>query len=135
MILQRLKKSLTTRQGDAAEDLALAHLQAAGLSLVCRNYRALGAVTGKQLGEIDLIMRDKEGGLVFVEVRERNSSAYGGAAASITASKQAKLIKAAEHYLQTLKQMPACRFDVVAVQQNADGMPQIEWIKNAFDAA
>ena len=60
MILKRLVRltgqSLTQKQGAAAEELALAHLQRAGLVLVCRNYRAAGGSSGKQLGEIDLIM-------------------------------------------------------------------------------
>jgi putative endonuclease len=127
--------STTQRLGDAAEQLALAHLQQSGLQLVCRNYQARSAGTGKLLGEIDLIMRTQASELVFVEVRERSSAGYGGAAASVTKSKQAKLIKAAQHYLNTLGKMPACRFDVVAIDKaSATTAPKIEWILNAFEA-
>ena len=74
----------TTRQrGNAAEDVALAHLQAAGLRLVERNYRT----PGRGGGEIDLIVREPDGTLVFVEVRSRASRAFGGAGASISAAK------------------------------------------------
>jgi putative endonuclease len=127
--------SATQAQGDAAERLALAHLQQAGLSLVCRNYRAAGGASGKQLGEIDLIMRTKAGELVFVEVRARGSANFGGAAASVTQAKQARLIKAAQHYLNTLSSMPPCRFDVVAIDRaTPSDTPKIQWIKNAFEA-
>ncbi len=139
MILKRLMgltgQSLTQKQGAAAEELALLHLQQAGLALVCRNYRAAGGGSGKQLGEIDLIMRTRDGMLVFVEVRERGSAQFGGAAASVTRSKQARLIKAAQHYLQTLPKLPACRFDVIAVTRNARGEAEIDWIDNAFEAS
>lgn len=127
--------SATQSQGDAAEQLALAHLQQAGLSLVCRNYRAAGGTSGKQLGEIDLIMHTREGALVFVEVRERSSASFGGAAASVTKAKQARLIKAAQHYLNTLAHQPVCRFDVVAIDRDKTSTaPKIEWIENAFEA-
>lgn len=121
--------------GQAAEALALQHLQKAGLTLVCRNYRAMGKTTGKQLGEIDLIMRSREGGLVFVEVRARSNASFGGAAVSITKAKQARLVKAATHYLSTLARTPPCRFDVVAIDLAGKTAPKIEWIQNAFDAA
>jgi putative endonuclease len=122
-----LKAPPTTKQrGDAAEDLALAHLQAAGLRLVTRNYRT----PGRGGGEIDLVMRDRDGTLVFVEVRQRTSGSHGGAAASISAIKQRRIVFAARHYLMRLSTPPPCRFDVVAVQAG-----QIEWLRAAFDAS
>jgi putative endonuclease len=114
-------------RGQQAEDRALAHLRGAGLELVERNYRAMA---GRQRGEIDLIMRERDGTLVFVEVRTRAAGGYGGAAASVTAAKQRKIVLAAQQYLQTLGRMPACRFDVVAI----DG-GQVQWLRGAFDAA
>jgi putative endonuclease len=121
--------SNTKTRGDAAEDRALAWLQARGLVLVQRNYRvALGP--SARGGEIDLVMRDCDGTLVFVEVRERRSSGHGGAAASVTRGKQQRVIRAAQHYLLRLPSLPPCRFDVLAI--DADG---ITWLKAAFDAA
>ena len=118
--------ALTTRhRGQQAEDAALAHLQAAGLRLVERNYRT----PGRGGGEIDLIMRERDGTLVFVEVRQRASGSHGGAGASITGLKQHRIIFAARHYLSRLRTMPPCRFDVVLVQE------RIEWLKAAFDAS
>ncbi|HSV47943.1 MAG TPA: YraN family protein [Ramlibacter sp.] len=119
-------RSPTTKQaGDAAEARALAHLAAAGLRLVARNYRT----PGRGGGEIDLIMRDRAGTLVFIEVRRRASRAYGGAAASVGGVKQRRIVFAARHFLMRLPAPPPCRFDVVAVEED-----RIEWIQAAFDA-
>ena len=113
----------TKQRGDAAEDAALEHLCAAGLALVARNYRT----PGRGGGEIDLIMRDRDGTLVFVEVRQRASGSHGGAGGSITGLKQHRIIFAARHYLQRLRVTPPCRFDVVLVEE------RLQWLKAAFD--
>lgn len=121
--------STTKSRGDAAEAQALAHLVRHGLKLVRRNYRVAGGPRTRG-GEIDLILRESDGTLVFVEVRARHGSAHGGAAASVTAAKQRRLIFAAQRFLLELGSTPPCRFDVVAL----DGA-RIEWITAAFDAA
>jgi putative endonuclease len=114
--------------GDAAETRALHWLQTRGLRLVQRNYRvALGPHA--RGGEIDLIMKAPDGTLVFVEVRQRQQRTQGGAAASVSASKQRSLVLAAQHFLRGLPALPPCRFDVVAI----DG-ETIEWLQAAFDA-
>ena len=119
-------KATTKQAGDAAEDLALAHLETGGLRLLARNYRT----PGRGGGEIDLVMRDQDGTLVFVEVRKRGRGDFGGAAASVSTSKQRRIVFAARHYLLRLASPPPCRFDVVGVE---DG--RIEWLRAAFDAA
>ncbi|MBC8058439.1 MAG: YraN family protein, partial [Rhizobiales bacterium] len=81
-------------------------------------------------GEIDLILRERDGTLVFDEVRARRSGTYGGAAASVSASKQRSLILAAQHFLGTQRSVPPCRFDVLAIDD-----ARIEWLKGAFDAS
>ena len=122
-----LKRDQTTKQrGDSAEQAALHHLQAAGLCLLEGNYRT----PGRGGGEIDLIMRDRDGTLVFVEVRQRRGLAHGGAGASIDHIKQSRLIYAARHYLSRYAEPPPCRFDVVLVQS-----AQLQWLKAAFDQA
>lgn len=112
----------TTRQisGEAAEDRALHYLLQQGMTLVERNYRCKG-------GEIDLILRDRDM-LVFVEVRKRADGRYGGAAASINAGKQRRLVIAAQTFLQRYRIPPACRFDVIAIEASA-----LNWLKNAID--
>jgi putative endonuclease len=119
------RKTTTKQSGDAAEARALAHLQAAGLKLVVRNYRT----PGRGGGEIDLIVRERDGTLVFVEVRQRASAAFGGAAASVSGIKQRRIVFAARHYLMRLGAPPPCRFDVVCVEASG-----IEWLRGAFDA-
>lgn len=117
----------TKDRGDAAEDAALAHLRRHGLSLVQRNFRT----PGRGGGEVDLIMREPDGTLVFVEVRQRASQRQGGAGASITGVKQRRIVFAARHFLLRLGSEPPCRFDVVLIE----GTPsRIEWLRAAFDA-
>jgi putative endonuclease len=112
------------QRGDFAEDLALAYLQEKGFSLVTRNFNC-------RLGELDLIMLDDDF-LVFVEVRHRKTSHFGGALESITPSKQAKLRRAAEVYLQTTKTPDCpCRFDILCLTGNIQ-QPEYQWITNAF---
>lgn len=120
---------VTTKSlGDAGEDRALAWLQRAGMVLVQRNYRVAGGPRARA-GEVDLIVRDRDGTVVFVEVRHRRDGRHGGAAASVTPAKQARIVLAARHFLMRWASPPACRFDVVAI----DG-ERIEWLKGAFTA-
>lgn len=107
--------------GQAAERLALDWLTRRGLRLLERNYRVRG-------GEIDLICRDGAA-LVFVEVRLRRNAGFGGAAASLTRSKQQRIILAAQHYLAG-KPVQDCRFDCVLLDTLEES--GIEWIKAAF---
>ena len=117
----------TRAVGNGAEDRALAHLQQQGLRLVQRNFRT----PGRGGGEIDLIMREPDGTLVFVEVRQRRASQAGGAGASITATKQRRIVFAARHFLLRWGSEPPCRFDAVLIDGD-DG--RIEWLRAAFDA-
>lgn len=109
-------------KGSDAEQLAVSYLQRQRLVLIAQNYRC-------RFGEIDLIMRDGSV-LVFIEVRMRANEQFGGAAASITPAKQAKLLRTARHYLSEINSEPPCRFDAVLLSGTAG--QAIEWIKNAF---
>ena len=110
----------TSARGREAEERAARHLVGCGLHLVERNFRVRG-------GENDLICRDSAS-LVFVEVRQRSRSDFGGAGASITAAKRRRIVLAARHYLLG-KADCDCRFDCVLI----DG-ERLEWVKNAFAA-
>lgn len=107
-------------QGAAAEQLALDFLLQQGLTAVCRNFRC------KQ-GELDLVMLDQQT-LVIVEVRFRKSDAFGGAEASVTAKKRAKIIAATQYYLSSNALKNTVRFDVVAISAQRG----LNWIANAF---
>jgi putative endonuclease len=117
-----IQRSPTQEQGHLAEQQALVYLIAEGLTCVDQNVRY-------KVGELDLIMRDGAT-TVFVEVRARRSSAFGGAAASVTAAKQRRMSRAAQWYLLTRygqQNWPRCRFDVIAIDGGT-----INWIKDAF---
>jgi len=108
-------------RGALAEQQAADYLIRQGLHVLERNWRVRG-------GEIDLICREGTT-LVFVEVRLRKNRQFGGAAESITARKQARIILAARHYLAG-KPEQHCRFDVVLLDDLASATP--EWIRHAF---
>lgn len=112
------------KSGAQAEQSAARFLQQQGLRLVQANYRC-------RFGEIDLILKDGDT-LVFAEVRMRSNKDFGGAAASIDARKQGKLILTAQHYLASLSSAPPCRFDAV-LMATPEGGNSIEWVKNAFE--
>jgi putative endonuclease len=109
------------KRGTEAEAMAAAFLEGCGMRVMARNYRC-------RFGEIDLVMRDGAT-TVFVEVRSRASAAFGGAAASITARKRARLVRAARHYLSRLRATPQCRFDALLIEGDP---PRIEWLRDAF---
>lgn len=101
---------------------ALDYLRAQGLELIAANVRL-------RCGEIDLVMTDR-GHCVFVEVRQRASTRFGGAAASVDARKQARVRAAAQVWLQRHwgpRAWPALRFDVVAIEG-----ARLCWLPGAF---
>jgi len=118
-------RTLPQQAGQRAEEIALAHLRRAGLTLVARNVRCKG-------GELDLIMQDGTT-VVFVEVRFRANVRFGGALASINTSKQQRFLRCAQQFLRThpLHRGQGCRFDVVALEGSLD-QPQVTWICAAF---
>ncbi len=117
----------TQAAGAAAEALAERFLARHGVALLARNVRCRG-------GEVDLVCLD-HGTLAFVEVRLRRDSRFGGAAASITAAKQARVILAARWWLAGAGRAHAhrpCRFDAVLL--DALDERRLEWLRGAFDA-
>ena len=117
---ERKQVLAVNNKGAEIELLVCDYLLSKGLQLLQRNFLS-------RYGEIDLIMQDDDT-VVFIEVRYRKNSHYGGAAASVTRTKQQRIIKTARYYQQYRAQQ-SMRFDVVAVEGTP---PRIEWIKNAF---
>ena len=117
----------TQASGRSAEALALRHLQQQGLRLLTQNWLC-------RRGELDLVMLDGDT-VVFVEVRYRRHSAWGGALESVDARKRAKLATAAQLFLQKEARWARypCRFDVVAINDDGRSPPRLNWIQNAFD--
>lgn len=112
-------------RGQQAETCAARYLADQGLRILARNYRCKG-------GEIDLIA-DDAGSIVFVEVRLRGSQAYGGAAASITPRKQARIERAARHWINgpgARHRDAPCRFDAILLDDL--GTAHCTWLRAAF---
>ena len=129
-------------QGNYFEQLACEFLQQQGLTLVAQNWQQ------PKVGELDLVMLETGAAwstLVFIEVRQRQRSSFGDAALSVTARKQAKIIKTAKYFLQQHPHYAdyECRFDVIAynidkainneIKPNCQQY-QPEWLMSAFVA-
>jgi len=112
--------------GQSTETFAAEYLAQQGLIYQDKNQHS-------RLGEIDLIMID-DNTIVFIEVKYRSSTKFGGAISAISAKKQQKIRKTAAFYLQQCnlnEYNTPCRFDVIALQGNINN-PEITWLKNAF---
>jgi len=109
--------------GSRGEAEAAQFLERQGLAIIARNFRT-------RRGEIDLIARDGDT-LVFVEVRVRTSRAFGGAAASITSAKRARMVAAAGAYLVRLGREPPCRFDAILI--DGAGEPTLTWERDIIE--
>ncbi|MBK5536992.1 YraN family protein [Pseudomonas sp. TH05] len=122
-MLQRSRQ----QSGRDAESYALRHLQQQGLRLLAQNWLC-------KRGELDLVMLDGDT-VVFVEVRYRQHTQWGGALGSIDARKRQKLILAAQFFLQSEPRWSnhPCRFDVVAIDSAPGAEPELNWLRNAFD--
>ncbi len=111
--------------GHHAEDFACEYLQQQGLVLLDRHFSC-------RMGEIDLIMREKQT-VVFVEVRSRTNLDGYDPIESVTFHKQQRLLRTGSLYLQKKGWHDKfyCRFDVVGITY-LNGVPQLRWIKHAF---
>ncbi len=111
--------------GRHGERTARTWLENQGLRHVASNYRC-------RYGELDLVMLDDHC-LVIVEVRYRRTGFYGGALGSVTFTKQARIARATQHFLQNrlnLRLRPL-RFDVIALSGTGHTL-SFEWRKRAF---
>ena len=109
--------------GQVAEALAAAHLQGLGFTIVARNYRY-------QRAEIDIIAQ-KEGLLVFTEVKARSSDQFGHPEAFVTPKQQALIHAAAEAYIMVYNWKSAIRFDIIAASKCNEAV-QLTHFEDAF---
>lgn len=116
--------SVTRNLGNTGEQLARIFLEEAGLVFVDANWSC-------KLGEVDLIMRDRDE-LVFVEVRLRRRTSYGQGLDTVAAQKQRKLTNTAKLYQQKMDYWGYLRFDVVSIEYEEGRKPIIEHVKDAF---
>lgn len=124
--------------GREAEQHAAAHLEAAGATILLRNFR-------RRRGELDLVALHR-GVLLIVEVRLRSSDRHGGSAASVDGRKQRRLVHAARQLLQQRRDLARhpVRFDVIAISRRRPSTDdcdpgtagwKVDWLQHAFEAA
>lgn len=118
--------SMQKNLGKFGEDCAAKFLEAAGYTIVARNFRIRSA-------EIDIIAQI-DNVIVFVEVKARSNIRHGLPVEAVNLRKQKKIIEAAGIFLQDEKYCDcACRFDVVEVYLRDEQVEQINHIENAFE--
>lgn len=110
--------------GKLGEDCAAKFLEDNGYEIVARNFRIRSA-------EVDIIAQ-KDGVIVFVEVKARSSIRHGLPVEAVNFRKQKKIIEAAGVFLQDFSDC-ACRFDVVEVYLSGERVEEINHIENAFE--
>jgi|TARA_B100000767_G_C19641353_1_gene482687 putative endonuclease len=129
MVLKQLlsnKAINTVKKGLLTEQFAKEYLQRKGLVFIANNFYC-------RRGELDLIMRDGDT-LVFIEVKYRKGSHFGGAIAAITPSKINKIKQSIVFYLHQAglnEYHTPCRIDVITLQGNINH-PHVNWLKNAI---
>ncbi len=98
-----------------------------------KGYRILGRNVRTARGELDLVAQQADC-LVFVEVKSRRTTAYGGASYAVHNRKQHRLVRLAAQYLaqRRLHDLP-CRFDVILCKGGDAKPEELEHIENAFE--
>lgn len=111
-------------RGQEWERLAEKHLKSAGYEILERNFTT-------HVGEIDFVAKES-GTLCFVEVKGRQSPAFGEPREAVTREKQRRIFRSAEAYLVRHRIAPTpCRFDVVAIVGTGPGA-EISILRDAF---
>lgn len=112
--------------GNLGEAAAADYLMKKGYRILEKQYRIREA-------EVDIIA-EKDGVIVFAEVKTRRSIRCGSPAMAVTTAKQRKIIRGATWYIMAKKlQERLCRFDVIEVIAADDGRLFINQLENAFE--
>lgn len=111
--------------GHKGEELAAVFLARKGYTILETNYRASHA-------EVDIIAQDKNGVLVFVEVKTRTNLAFGRPEAFVTETKQKLIAFAANRYMEHIGHDWEIRFDIVAIFLDTNRSVQVKHLKDAF---
>ena len=116
----------TRRLGRWGEKYCRTYLKKNGYRYIAQNFRC-------KSGEVDLVMADTSGAIVFVEVKTRKSETKAPAQQAVTPNKRRRLVRAANQFVRkyNIKNKPL-RFDVAAVILPAKGPIEIRHYKNAF---
>lgn len=113
------------KKGNIAERFASEFLRKQGYEILKENYT-------DRYGEIDIIA-EKDGYVVFVEVKARKLASLVKPAEAVTPEKQKKIVKASLKFLQSLDRELQPRYDVIAIELVDERVCHIEHIKSAFD--
>jgi putative endonuclease len=129
MVLPWVRKRLLAdpkRLGRWGQNRSQKYLTGKGCKLLARNYAASG-------GELDLVMTDVNGAIVFVEVKTRRDEAFARARDAVDNTKRDKMIRTAKRFLREFKISDRpLRFDVITVILGDRGKPVIQHYPNAF---
>jgi putative endonuclease len=109
------------RLGSAYENRVAEHLRQQGYRILEQNFHS-------HFGEIDIIAQ-KDGYLIFVEVKYRSNASFGTPMEAVNYRKQNRISNTASYYLYSHKwpMDTPCRFDVAAVSNQS-----IQILENAF---
>lgn len=117
----------TAALGRWGEDLAARHLTAVGMQVLDRNWRC-------PQGELDLVARDRDGTVVFVEVKTRSGTGFGVPAEAVGRVKARRLRVLACRWLLEHRQPAGAelRFDVVGIVRLPGQVPELTHLRSAF---
>ena len=110
--------------GHAGEAIAKRYLEE-------RSYRILETNWRYRRAEVDLIAMDGKT-LVFVEVKTRNSTAFGEIEDFVTRKKEDLLIAAAHAYMEHIDHDWEIRFDIIAILYLDEQSYSVKHIEDAF---
>lgn len=110
--------------GAAGEQAAANWYEAAGFSIVARNWRC-------DRGELDLVA-GRHDLVAFCEVKTRTSATFGAPIEAVTERKARRVRMLAAQWLAQNPRRANVRFDVASVTVCADGSLSVEVSEDAF---
>ena len=113
--------------GRYGEQLAAQHLCSAGMTVLARNWRC-------PQGELDLVLRDTDGTVVFCEVKTRSGTGFGEPSEAVGRTKARRLRALACRWLLEHRPPGAVeiRFDVVSIVRRRGEAPRLTHLRAAF---
>ncbi|MCW2614833.1 MAG: hypothetical protein JWN08_1827 [Frankiales bacterium] len=122
-----MEQTATQALGQYGEDVAEQHLLAVGMVVLDRNWRC-------REGELDLVAREPDGTIVFVEVKTRSGTGFGEPSEAVGRKKAAKVRQVACRWLVECRPRgtPGLRFDVVSIVRRRGYAPVVTHLRGAF---
>ena len=112
--------------GKRGELAARSFYESRGAEIIATNWEC-------PFGEIDIIVKENDDTLAFVEVKTRRSSRSGDPEEQVTRKKQQKYLRCAKAFCKdTTITYRYLRFDVVAIRVSPDNKGVLRWVPDAF---